>query len=233
MSNLEKSFWKLLFEAARKQIPPPHFFPISGVLSAIGVATFLSNSALFTPLQRLLVEGEEVPALVLFGAIVTLAIAYLIAALSELLWARQYWKELIPAPDMSQLVLPVFISGAMAVMAYLVPNIKAFSLAYLVYCMMDTSGCVLYLQTIGPSLEKARASGKVKYASAEFQSVLTFYRHRWWLRLHLVKLLFALIGVSVQLSHIEVKSIWPDDGVHLNLVDTYASQNSHSPHSLT
>ena len=39
--------------------------------------------------------------------------------------------------------------------------------------------------------------------------------------------------VSVQLSHIEVSPFWPDDGVHLTLVDTYASQISYSSHALS
>lgn len=41
------------------------------------------------------------------------------------------------------------------------------------------------------------------------------------------------LSVSVQLSHIDDACFWPDDSVHLTLVDTYASQNAYSPHALS
>lgn len=197
MSDIEKGFLGLIFESLKKNIPLPHLFPITGVFSAVSVTTVLSKTNLFPPLEKLLIESDNLHALLLLGSVIFLAIVYAVASLSELLWAQQYWKELIPAPQMAQLIMPTFISGALSVMAFWTPNVKAFSLAYLTYCMVDTSACILYIQSISPGLIKARKSGSPKYQTPQFESVVTFYIRRPWIKLSLLKFSLAILAVTL------------------------------------
>ena len=178
MSDLEKHWARLLIEVIRKHAPLPHMFPIAGIISAIVVATYLTNTKLLPPLETVLTDGHNLLAIVLFAVVLVLAIVYAFASYFELLWARENWKELIPTPDASNLLSPVFISGALTLMAFLTPDIKRFALAYLAYAMLDSMGCVLYLATINTSLKKAVQSTRQRYKTKEFCAVVTFYQRR-------------------------------------------------------
>lgn len=201
MSDLEKHWIRLLIDIFRKHATLPDMFPIVGIITAaVVVARCLMNTKLVPPLKSVFTDGHNPYALVLFLLVVLLAIVYLSAAWIELRWAREHWKELIPTPDVSSLPISVLIFCTLMLMLFLTPNIKWFSLAYLIYAVLDSLGCSLYLATINTSLKKAIQtiqSSRPRYQTKAFDAVVTFYQRRWWMKLHFAKFLAAITSASL------------------------------------
>ena len=185
----------LFSSTLRKHITLPQLFPILGILTYVFVALLLFNTQLGVDLYAALHVGRDPYFLGLVISLVILAMLYAFACFFELGFARQFWREIIPQPDVSNLLIAMFISGALCLLVFLTRYPKLLAMAYLLFGVLDFLGSRIYLQIIRDKIQRAERTKASKYSGGRFAALKLFYQGRSWASAHILKIVLSIVAI--------------------------------------
>lgn len=126
----------------------------------------------------------------LIMTVVVVMLSNMIAFLFEHMWSNRFYKEYLPIPNYTQILIPLALGGFFSLLLISTNYIKAFSALYMIYTIIDNVGMVLYLSTIRPEIYRLLSDNR----NEKTEAVAKFYMSSILTRLGIIKIIVSIIA---------------------------------------